>query len=147
MCARSSYILVSNHGARCYTGAVLQHAYLLDGLADHVDACFLKCLSSTGVIRAQCPCYVYPAPSTCFTLCTVLPPLQPGNSSDDDYAKVLEYSYLFYEAQQSGVLPSWNRLLYGSTGPYGTGYRKNAHTNENVNGVSLAGGWYDAGGE
>lgn len=73
--------------------------------------------------------------------------LQPSNNSDDDYTKVLEYSYLFYEAQQSGVLPSWNRLLYGSTGPYGTGYRKNAHTNENVNGISLAGGWYDAGGE
>jgi endoglucanase len=77
----------------------------------------------------------------------VLLSLQPSNSSDDDYAKVLEYSYLFYEAQQSGVLPSWNRLLYGTTGPYGTGYRKNAHTNENVNGLSLAGGWYDAGGK
>lgn len=73
---------------------------------------------------------------------------QQGNNSDDNYAQVLGYSYLFYEAQQSGVLPAWNRLLYGSSSSqYGTGYKKNAHTNENVNGVSLVGGWYDAGGE
>jgi hypothetical protein len=72
--------------------------------------------------------------------------LQPTNNSDDNYATILTYSYLFYEAQQSGVLPFWNRVLYGTTGPYGTGYRKSAHTNENVNGVNLVGGWYDAGG-
>jgi hypothetical protein len=45
------------------------------------------------------------------------------------------------------VLPSWNRLLYGTSGPYGTGFRKSAHTTENVNGIDLVGGWYDAGGE
>lgn len=73
--------------------------------------------------------------------------LQASNNTDDEYSRVLTYSYLFYEAQQSGVLPPWNRLLYGTTGPYGTGYRKNAHTSENVNGIDLAGGWYDAGGE
>lgn len=73
--------------------------------------------------------------------------LQPGNNSDDDYATVLGYSYLFYEAQQSGVLPNWNRLLYGTTGPYGTGFRKSAHTTENLDGINLVGGWYDAGGE
>lgn len=73
--------------------------------------------------------------------------VQASNNTDDEYSTVLTYSYLFYEAQQSGVLPSWNRLLYGTTGPYGEGYRKSAHTNDNVNGVNLVGGWYDAGGE
>lgn len=75
--------------------------------------------------------------------------LQPdSNSTEDDYAKVLGYSYLFYEAQQSGVLPSWNRLLYGTRGLYGPGYKKNAHVNDGaVIGKDLSGGWYDAGGE
>lgn len=74
-------------------------------------------------------------------------PLQVSNNSDDNYAQVLGYSYLFYEAQQSGVLPSWNRLLYGTSSQYGVGYRKSAHVTDSVNGVSLMGGWYDAGGE
>lgn len=77
----------------------------------------------------------------------VLNSAQPSNNSDDNYAQVLGYSYLFYEAQQSGALPSWNRVRYGTTGPYGTGYRKSAHLNDNVNGISLSGGWYDAGGK
>lgn len=73
--------------------------------------------------------------------------IQAGNNSDDNYAQVLGYSYLFYEAQQSGYLPSWNRLLYGTSSSLGTGYRKNAHLTENVNGIDLVGGWYDAGGK
>jgi hypothetical protein len=73
---------------------------------------------------------------------------QTGDA-DDNYAKVLGLSYLFYEAQQSGDLPSWNRLLYGTNaGVYGTGYRKSAHRTDGADvGKDLSGGLYDAGGE
>jgi hypothetical protein len=75
--------------------------------------------------------------------------LQTSDNQDDNYAQVLGYSYLFYEAQQTGQLPGWNRLLYGtSSSEFGTGWKKNAHL---VDGADvqkdLSGGWYDAGGE
>jgi hypothetical protein len=74
--------------------------------------------------------------------------LQPAENQDDNYAQVLGYSYLFYEAQQSGQLPLWNRLLYGTSSEYGTGYKKNAHLNDGADiQKDLSGGWYDAGGE
>jgi hypothetical protein len=62
---------------------------------------------------------------------------------------VLGYSYLFYEAQQTGQLPGWNRLLYGtSSSEYGTGWKKNAHLTDGADvQKDLSGGWYDAGGE
>ncbi|XP_069139614.1 uncharacterized protein [Argopecten irradians] len=53
-----------------------------------------------------------------------------------NYAKVLEYSILFYEAQRSGVLPASNRIQY----------RKDSATNDGSDvGLDLTGGWYDAG--
>jgi hypothetical protein len=62
---------------------------------------------------------------------------------------VLGYSWLFYEAQQTGQLPGWNRLLYGtSSSEYGTGWKKNAHLADGTDvQKDLSGGWYDAGGE
>jgi glycosylphosphatidylinositol transamidase (GPIT) subunit GPI8 len=38
----------------------------------------------------------------------------------NDYAVLLSYSYFFYEAQQSGVLPSWNRASRANGGSGGT---------------------------
>eukprot|EP00878_Enallax_costatus_P032884 GHUV01036208.1.p2 GENE.GHUV01036208.1~~GHUV01036208.1.p2 ORF type:complete len:112 (+),score=19.33 GHUV01036208.1:663-998(+) len=98
----------------------------------------------------NCPIILFPRQTTrtCPRTHSVTPCQQVDTTSaEDDYAKVLGYSYLFYEAQQSGVLPGWNRLLYGTSGPYGTGYKKNAHVDDgSVIGKDLSGGWYDAGG-
>jgi endoglucanase len=66
-------------------------------------------------------------------------------SAEDDYSQILGMSYLFYEGQMSGKLPSWNRLLY-SKPP--AGYKKDAHlTDGSPIGKDLAGGYYDAGGK
>jgi len=59
------------------------------------------------------------------------PSLPVINFSKTDYAKVLEYSWLFYETQRSGTLPT--------TG-YRIPWRKSAHTTDEI-----PGGWYDAG--
>ncbi|KAF8065624.1 celF [Scenedesmus sp. PABB004] len=71
----------------------------------------------------------------------------PPSDADDSYARVLGQSLLFYEAQQSGALPAWNRLRYGTPGAQGqVGYRKDAHLTDGAAiGRNLAGGWYDAG--
>ena len=53
-----------------------------------------------------------------------------------NYAEALQKSVLFYEAQQSGALPAWNRLDW--RGPSGLQDGKDA-------GLDLTGGWYDAG--
>ncbi|GAA4180218.1 glycoside hydrolase family 9 protein [Streptosporangium oxazolinicum] len=52
------------------------------------------------------------------------------------YGEALQKSIWFYEAQQSGALPSWNRV--GWRGPSGLGDGQDA-------GLDLTGGWYDAG--
>ncbi|MGJ6966136.1 glycoside hydrolase family 9 protein [Streptosporangium sp. G11] len=52
------------------------------------------------------------------------------------YGEALQKSIWFYEAQQSGTLPSWNRV--GWRGPSGLGDGQDA-------GLDLTGGWYDAG--
>ncbi|WP_194244397.1 glycoside hydrolase family 9 protein [Nonomuraea phyllanthi] len=52
------------------------------------------------------------------------------------YGEALQKSLWFYEAQQSGDLPSWNRVSWrGDSG---------MHDGEDV-GLDLTGGWYDAG--
>jgi endoglucanase len=59
------------------------------------------------------------------------------------WAKLLGNSFLFYEAQQSGKLPSYNRVrrIVG-------GWRDDAHTTDGQDiGKDLSGGFYDAGGE
>ena len=51
-----------------------------------------------------------------------------------NYGKVLGYSLQFYEAQQSGYLPSWNRV----------DWRGDSDTEDGADrGVDLVGGWYD----
>ena len=63
--------------------------------------------------------------------CTVL---VPGY----DYGAVLGMSWLFYEAQRSGLLPSSNRVAW--RGPSALGDKA-------PDGSDVSGGWYDAGGE
>ncbi|WP_408058041.1 glycoside hydrolase family 9 protein [Verrucosispora sioxanthis] len=53
-----------------------------------------------------------------------------------NYAEALQKSLLFYEAQQSGKLPDWNRVSWRGDSALRDG--------SDV-GVDLTGGWYDAG--
>ncbi|MBX7268257.1 glycoside hydrolase family 9 protein [Micromonospora sp. Llam7] len=53
-----------------------------------------------------------------------------------NYAEALQKSLLFYEAQQSGTLPDWNRVSWRDDSALSDG---------NGVGVDLTGGWYDAG--
>ncbi len=53
-----------------------------------------------------------------------------------NYAEVLQKSLFFYEAQQSGTLPEWNRVSW----------RGDANTMDgHLEGIDLSGGWHDAG--
>src|SRR5512145_1960524 len=53
-----------------------------------------------------------------------------------NYAEALQKSMFFYEAQQSGPLPSWNRVQW----------RGGAALNDGADvGRNLTGGWFDAG--
>ena len=54
-----------------------------------------------------------------------------------DYGSALGLSWLFYEAQRSGALPSTNRISYR-----GDSALKDAAPD----GTPMTGGWYDAGG-
>jgi hypothetical protein len=61
----------------------------------------------------------------------------------EDFGDVLGLSYLFYESQQSGKLPDWNRVRADKK----CGWRRDAHLDEGKNlGQDLVGGYYDAGG-
>eukprot|EP01024_Parvocaulis_polyphysoides_P036410 TRINITY_DN3237_c0_g3_i1.p4 TRINITY_DN3237_c0_g3~~TRINITY_DN3237_c0_g3_i1.p4 ORF type:complete len:156 (+),score=24.35 TRINITY_DN3237_c0_g3_i1:344-811(+) len=60
----------------------------------------------------------------------------PTANCQDVYGDLLDMSYMFYEAQQSGYLPDFNRVLW----------RKDSALNDSTqNGQDLTGGWYDAG--
>jgi PKD repeat protein len=59
-----------------------------------------------------------------------------ANDQIPNYGEALQKSIYFYEAQQSGVLPDWNR----------TEWRGNSTISDGSdNGLDLSGGWYDAG--
>lgn len=69
---------------------------------------------------------------------TPAPPGAPGTPSTGafDYAEALQMSYLFYEAQRSGPLPSDNRI----------DWRGDSAVNDGSGvGLDLSGGYYDAG--
>lgn len=56
--------------------------------------------------------------------------------SQFNYGEALQKSILFYEAQQSGELPEWNRVSW----------RDNSAVNDGADvNHDLTGGWYDAG--
>ncbi|WP_010177229.1 glycoside hydrolase family 9 protein [Aquimarina agarilytica] len=59
-----------------------------------------------------------------------------GSYAQYNYGEVLQKSLLFYETQQSGVLPDWNRI----------DWRSNSGVNDGKDvGLDLTGGWNDAG--
>lgn len=60
----------------------------------------------------------------------LLPAAPAAAAADYDYAKALQMSLYFYECQQAGHLPEWNRVEW----------RGDATVNDDVDG-----GWYDAG--
>lgn len=62
------------------------------------------------------------------------PALRVKAIEETDYAKVLELSLLFYEAQRSGKLPSDNRIPWRSDSALG---------DRGLNGEDLTGGYYD----
>ena len=66
-----------------------------------------------------------------FCSCLGTVPAVPVQAADrPDYAKALQMSLYFYECQQAGVLPEWNRVEWRS---------------DSTVGDDLNGGWYDAG--
>ncbi|WP_084958068.1 glycoside hydrolase family 9 protein [Thermoactinospora rubra] len=60
----------------------------------------------------------------------------PARAADFAYGEALQKSIWFYEAQQSGRLPSWNRVSWRGDSALDDG--------KDV-GLDLTGGWYDAG--
>ncbi len=70
------------------------------------------------------------------------PPPQNGNDDVHPWGTLLGNSFFFYEAQQSGVLPTWNRARRANGG-----WRDNSHTTDGADiGIDASGGFYDAGG-
>ncbi|MFV2021078.1 glycoside hydrolase family 9 protein [Micromonospora sp. LOL_023] len=64
------------------------------------------------------------------------PPSDAAVAPPFNYAEALQKSLLFYEAQQSGPLPQWNRVSW----------RGDSALNDGADvGLDLTGGWYDAG--
>lgn len=69
-------------------------------------------------------------------LLTLFAFLSAFSQSDFNYGEALQKSLLFYETQQSGVLPDWNRISW----------RSNSGVNDGKDvGLDLTGGWNDAG--
>lgn len=65
-----------------------------------------------------------------------------STSTEPNYPKALGLSWLFYEGQQSGELPCWNRDAWWNVG----GWRVSAHLDDGKDiGKDLTGGFYDAG--
>ena len=55
---------------------------------------------------------------------------------------LVDYSFEFYEAQQTGPIPSWSRPALANGG-----WRANSYMNDGADiGRNLTGGWFDAGG-
>ena len=60
----------------------------------------------------------------------------PQTQAQENYGEALQKSILFYEAQQAGKLPDWNRFPW----------RGDAATEDGADvGLDLSGGWFDAG--
>lgn len=74
---------------------------------------------------------------TGLSLAVTAPPAGPASAAPAfNYAEALQKSLLFYEAQQSGKLPDWNRVSWRGD---------SALTDGAAAGLDLTGGWYDAG--
>ncbi len=68
--------------------------------------------------------------STALLVTMLIPRMSVSAASTYNYAEALQKSFFFYEAQQAGPLPDWNRVEW----------RADATMNDDV-----LGGWYDAG--
>lgn len=68
-------------------------------------------------------------------------------AQDFNYGEALQKSLFFYEAQQSGPLPDWNRVGWraDSTVDDGSLYGEGSATTFTELGIDLTGGWFDAG--
>src|SRR2546430_16478990 len=66
----------------------------------------------------------------------VVPQAQPAQAAGLNYGEALQKAIWFYEAQQSGAKPAWNRVSWRGDSGMSDG--------RDV-GVDLTGGWYDAG--
>ncbi|WCN83055.1 glycoside hydrolase family 9 protein [Micromonospora sp. LH3U1] len=75
---------------------------------------------------------------TGLSLAVTVPPSGPASAAPAtyNYAEALQKSLFFYEAQQSGRLPDWNRVSWRGD---------SALTDGADAGLDLTGGWYDAG--
>lgn len=56
-------------------------------------------------------------------------------SGDYDFARVMNLSLMFFEAQRTGRQPAGNRIPW----------RRDSFVTDNYNGVDVSGGWFDAG--
>ena len=63
-------------------------------------------------------------------MCATGIPVSGAGAADIDYAKALQMPLYFYECQQAGELPDWNRVEWRA---------------DSTVGDDLNGGWYDAG--
>lgn len=81
-----------------------------------LQALILISITLVDVINANPPYYVKPI------------------EDENDYARVLELSLLFYEAQRSGKLPKNNRIPWRGD---------SALNDHGLNGEDLTGGYYD----
>ncbi|WP_010242977.1 glycoside hydrolase family 9 protein [Acetivibrio cellulolyticus] len=73
---------------------------------------------------------------TSVLLAALVMPEIPVYSASYNYAEALQKSIMFYEAQQSGKLPEWNRVEW----------RGDAALEDGADvGLDLTGGWFDAG--
>ncbi|KXZ44756.1 hypothetical protein GPECTOR_62g871 [Gonium pectorale] len=71
--------------------------------------------------------------------CSALPRF--ALSTEYNYTEALDGSYFFYEAQQAGPLPTWNRAAR-----WNGGWRDASFLNDGSDiGKNLTGGWFDAG--
>ena len=68
--------------------------------------------------------------STVLTVGMLVPQMSASAASSYNYAEALQKSFFFYEAQQAGPLPEWNRVEW----------RGDSTMND-----AVLGGWYDAG--
>ncbi|MFL6144590.1 MAG: glycoside hydrolase family 9 protein [Labedaea sp.] len=71
-----------------------------------------------------------------FGVVLVAPTAQPASAAVFNYGEALQKAIWFYEAQQSGAKPAWNRVSWRADSGMSDG---------SGTGVDLTGGWYDAG--
>ncbi|MER7417455.1 glycoside hydrolase family 9 protein [Micromonospora peucetia] len=93
-------------------------------------------LAATPAPATAAPASVAPARAANATPASASPARTANAAPAFNYAEALQKSLYFYEAQQSGPLPDWNRVSWRGD---------SALTDGADVGLDLTGGWYDAG--